>query len=59
MHRLRRPPDDLYKNGLQRSLFTPFLPILKSATEIHSLYDSETDYRLVKSIQKADVSIHY
>lgn len=40
-----RAPDDLYKNGLQRGNFLPFIQILKNYCIINSL-DSGVDYRL-------------
>ena len=38
-------PDNLYRDGLNRGLFEPFIGILKQHARIISL-DSETDYRL-------------
>jgi len=41
-----RTPDDLYKNGLNRALFLPFIPLLRSKCEIVDI-NSEVDYRLI------------
>jgi len=40
-------PDDLYRDGLNRGLFLPFIDILKAHARIINL-DSETDYRMLK-----------
>jgi cell division protein ZapE len=40
-------PDDLYRDGLNRQLFLPFVDLLKSQVEIVQL-DGPTDYRRLK-----------
>jgi len=42
-----RVPDDLYKNGLNRQLFLPFIALIKERMEVWELR-SETDYRQTK-----------
>jgi cell division protein ZapE len=39
-----RPPEDLYKDGLNRALFLPFIAMLQTRMVVHHL-QSETDYR--------------
>lgn len=39
------PPDELYKNGLNRALFLPFIALLKDRMEIFHL-DAPNDFRL-------------
>ncbi|KAG6832167.1 hypothetical protein H0H92_004898 [Tricholoma furcatifolium] len=41
-----RHPDDLYKNGIQRSSFIPAIELLKSQLDVTDL-DSGTDYRRI------------
>ena len=39
-----RPPDDLYKDGLNRQLFLPFIEMIKNTFDVMTL-DGPTDYR--------------
>ncbi len=39
-----RPPDDLYRNGLNRQVFLPFIAMLEERLDIHELA-GPTDYR--------------
>ncbi len=42
-----RAPDDLYKDGLNRQLFLPFIELLKASLDIFEM-QSARDYRLLK-----------
>jgi len=46
-----RPPKDLYYNGIQRELFVPFIDLLYERCVVHSMEESDTDYRLVKGAE--------
>ncbi|HRO11177.1 cell division protein ZapE [Amaricoccus sp.] len=40
-----RAPEELYKNGLNRNLFLPFIALIEDRLEVHEL-ESATDHRL-------------
>jgi cell division protein ZapE len=51
-----RAPDDLYKNGLNRQLFLPFIDHIKTTMTVHHL-ESPNDYRQHR-LQGAQVYFH-
>ena len=51
-----RPPEDLYKNGLNRALFLPFIDFLRDKLIVHEL-ESPNDYRQHR-LQGAQVYFH-
>jgi cell division protein ZapE len=48
-----RPPDDLYRGGLQRDRFQPFIDLVKARLEVLAL-DAGRDYRLQR-LRKLDM----
>lgn len=42
-----RPPTDLYKNGIQREQFEPFIALIEQHMNVHHI-KSSTDYRLAQ-----------
>jgi cell division protein ZapE len=47
------PPDDLYRDGLQRALFLPAIALLKEHLEVLNT-DGGTDYRL-RALERAEI----
>ncbi len=50
-----RPPDDLYKDGLQRDRFLPFIALIKEKLDVLELA-AERDYRLGRD---RDATVYY
>ena len=51
-----RPPEDLYKNGLNRTLFLPFIDLIRDKFVVHQL-QSASDYRQHR-LEGAQVYFH-
>ncbi|CCQ75432.1 cell division protein ZapE [Magnetospira sp. QH-2] len=51
-----RPPADLYKDGLQRERFLPFIDLMQQRMDVLQL-QSETDYRLI-DVTKVRAYLH-
>ena len=49
-----RHPDELYKNGLNRHLFLPFIALIKERLEIHEL-EGPTDHRQGRAAGERDL----
>jgi predicted ATPase len=52
-----RPPRDLYLNGLNRELFTPFIPVLENFCLVHNI-DSSTDYRMLAAAEADERAVY-
>lgn len=52
-----RSPDDLYRNGLQRRLFLPFIDILRNNCVVRTL-NNDCDYR-AKALLESNTSYFY
>lgn len=51
-----RPPEDLYKHGINRDVFVPFIAELRRACEVHGMEDGQ-DHRLLGTVD--DGVYHY